>query len=646
MTPNYNPLFDGTLSLKVAGVEWVGVNTFEFTDCTDAGPGGDASLAFTLYLSAADDPFALAANHNELAIDAAVVLSHGPGTTLFSGRICSDPTVGYAGETAYVEVECQGLLGVCGQRQDFLYFMRDESYDGWLLHRVSNKAVTFDNVGRVYLSVPASTVCPADFIAAAYYMPLGGLSADHIGYLTFDWSANLGNSTAGPPTDWGVEISGLTAYDEVLNDYSGAASDFFQVGIPGGGAQGATGLTVAMPYTMGYQPTKLAALVFEPNSAMTPNFAPTISITNLTAHRGGVQARITAVGTGNPATVTASHGLANGTYQFVIGGCNAGVAGGTVSGAYTVTVTNSTHFTIPVNVTSPGNTGYCCQMISPRVDTVMTEIATGTGLATTSSVTQVGSTLGEAIIRDATTRADALATIASLYSGRIDWGFRGTNFYCAPMKDPTADRVAIRALSNCYLIDATVPGISYDVRLDPESDPDYIRVLYACLGDAVYPDGTLCSVIKPSDPGWAAATARVLELDYSSMSMSATQAGYVASQALLWYAGANSNNLAGTITIATPTTPIESGGTVKTPYIRSGDWIEEVHVKALDSTKSLLYITGRTIDMPSGAVSLTIGGRGDEFAPQMPPVRRAQATHKPVRIIPKQIPLRHPKPHR
>ena len=597
-----NPLLDGNLSLLVGGVEYAG-KKISITDCQDAAPGGDASLSFTLHLSATDSPFALATNHPELATDTAVVLSHA-GTTLFAGQICNDPTIGYAGEKAYVEVECDGLLGKAKRRGDYLAYWRDRSFEAWKIHRASHKSASLNTEGQLRLEVPKGIAVGGVCEAAAWYIPLGGLTSDEVGYVTFDWQANLGNDTS---PRWQAFLMCDTDYLDSIP--AGTFTDFAKDGVAGGGIQSGSAV-VALPSGFRFLELWLSCVAEATTAA-----ARYIALSALTVHRGGTKSEITAISVANPTVITTStpHGLqTNG--HVIIGGTDSTPA---LSGQYTATRIDDTHFSVPINVTVAGTTGYCVQVPTVTVDTVMTEIATGSGLATTSDTAGIGASLDEAIIREPTTRADALAQFASQYAGQVDWRFRGTQFICKPRETVAA---TIRALATCYLVDATTPGVTYDVRPDPEVGPDYVRVLYACLTDATYPDGTIRSVIRPSDPGWSAATARVLTLDYSDRSMTAAQAQSVADQALLWY---STGDPPGTITIETPTVPVESGGTLLTPYIRAGDWIEASNVPGYPTSTKPLYITGRSLDVDSGAVTLTVGGRGDEFNPVLASRRNA-----------------------
>jgi hypothetical protein len=622
-----NPLFDGNLSLTVGGVEYT-TKKIAITNCSDVAPGGDASLEFTLYLSATDSPFALATNHAELVTDAVVSLTHN-GNPLFYGQVCNDPSIGFAGDTAYVDVQCDGLLGKAGRNASGLWYWMDRSFDGWQFHRSSYKQFSFDNVGRVFLACPKGLVVndSGSQYAMAWYMPHGGLSGQQVGWVHFNWSANLGNNTT---TTWGAQMaSSTTGYNDSLAAWN-APPDWAPSGNAGGTGQSGGG-TVAMPVG-----TNAVGFIIGPVTETTTGGERYLSVTGLTVGLGGPQFNITNVSVANPTHITCDrpHGIPAGTScTVVIGGLN--IYGGqsqttpAISGFYTATYFDATHFTIPLSVTVGGAvTGYGCTQFpnggDGSVDEYMTQVAmpSDNSLATSSSTSNITAATAEYVIRDPTTPADAISQLAALYTGRIDWRFRGQQWVCNPMLDPSTagGRTSIRALSNCYLIDATTPGVTYDVHADPEASPTYVYVLYACQSDAVYPDGTVRGVYVPSTP--PSITSRVLTLDYSSTSMTAAQATNVGTQALLWYSGANSNNWSGTITIATPTVPKEVGGTLNTPYIRAGDWIEETSVKGLNANTSLMYITGRDLDVDSGLVTLTIGGRGDQFAPVFTPAVR------------------------
>ena len=622
-----NPLLDGNLSLLVGGVEYVG-KPISITDCQDTAPGGDASLSFTLHLSATDSPFALATNHPELVTDTAVVLSHA-GTTLFAGQICNDPTIGYAGEKAYVEVECDGLLGKAKRRGDYTAYWRDQSLESWFLHRHSTKMATFDSEDRVRLYIPEKTKIlvgtgrVGNKAVASYVTGLLDAASARIGYMTFDWEAKLGNDS---DAQWRTWINAATSYADALPSYT--SNDWAHSGVAGGGVQSGSGVVLALPLDCTCLNLGLENVSEPANPGKTGN-ERYVALTNITVHRGGYQSAIDNIAAGNPAvvTTTSAHNLVTGDHVAI-----ARVSGESpqVFGEYAVTRISSTQFSIPVNLTVAGTGGVCVQMVSPRVDTIMTEIATGTGLATTSDTETIGSTLDEAIIRQpAPTRADALAQFAQVPVARIDWRFRGSQWICKLLPTSAA---TIRALANSYVIDATTPGVTYDVRSDPEASPDYIRLLYASKGDAQWPNGSLRSVIRPSDPSVEAATARVLTLDYSDTRMTAAQAANVADQALLWYA---TSDPPGEITLATPTVAKTAGGILLTPYIRAGDWIEASNLPGYPTSTKPLYITGRSLDVDTGAVTLTTGGRADEFQPVIygiaPPAATRIGRRAPVR---------------
>jgi hypothetical protein len=608
-----NPLLDGRLSLMVGAVQYAG-KSIKITDCQDAAPGGDASLAFTLYGSLADDPFTFATNHPELVFDTPVVLTHN-GNPIFTGQICSDPSVGVAGATAYVDVECDGLTGKAKRRDDYVHIWSDQSYEGWTAHRQTPTAFSVDTDGRILISLPkgiSSDDYPLLPGAYVYYYPFMGLASPPLSFAIFDWDADLGwNADVGyTPADeyqWRATLAYYTGYSDSPADF--AETGFYVYGKMGGGHQSGH-------YAVAF-PTGAALLAFHlrPPVGIVEDSERYLQISNLTVGTGQATGGLAYVYDANPCLIrtTLPHGLTSGSVSVILSDVPSHVV---INGLYTATIVSADTFTIPVDTTGGGGlgatSGHYTFLRGNTVSELMNAVATPTdnSLATTSDMGGAD-VLTECIIRTPMTRADAIVQIATQAPVQYDWRFVGRLFYCHPM--PT-DPATIRALATCYLIDATTPGITYDVHHDLESEPEFVRVLYSSLGVAPFPDGTVLTLMRPYDPGYESdACARVLVVDYSGNSMTTAQAATVGDQALAWWSVAT-----GTITIATPTVPKEVGGTQTAAYIRAGDWIEESHVKALDPDRSLMYVTNRALDVDSGVVTLAIGGRGADFTPVLP----------------------------
>jgi len=239
-----------------------------------------------------------------------------------------------------------------------------------------------------------------------------------------------------------------------------------------------------------------------------------------------------------------------------------------------------------------------------RVDEVMCAIATTDGLALSSTSSAVGFDLtGDIVVRPSTTRAAALDEIAALADDAIDWGFwNGPSF-------EIADRVVPAAAT--YTVDVTDPGIDYDVHAADEGVPDYVRVLYASVGHATYPDGTVlaqtatASGAPPID--WSDASKRVSVLDLSDTRMSGTQALAIGNEYLTW---GGRNAFRGRIVVRTPEVDLVAGGKKLAAYIRAGEWISEA---AHGTTTGPLYISEAEIDADSSTVTLTIGESENEF---------------------------------
>lgn len=616
MSANANPLLDGQLSLTVGGVEYIDKPISDL-QCEDVAPGGDASLSFRLWVS---NPFTVATDYPTLIVDAYVELKHG-STQLFAGYVCNDPTVGYAGEQAYVDVECHGLFARAKARQDYIDYWTCRDTSTWTLHRRSAKSAQLSTDGEVRLEIPQNVAIDSSDSCGAYYSILGALRDDRpIGWLEFDWEANLGNATdaqwrarlAWPANgmysdSWSFGYNPAT-YPWVVNN------DWVIQGVSGGGVQTGHAAVVAPNLGTSSNPVipRTVMLRLVPVTETVTAKKRYVRLYNLSIIRGKRSLQIISISAADPTVVTTAtaHGLTDGD-QVVIGGTDSTPL---LVGYYTVTVIDSTRFYIPAAVTTAGTTGRAVVVGSLTIDGVMSEIATGLGATScvTESIPAAGDALLDLHFDEPTTQADILAAVAGLSTGRADWRFRGLQFIAKPR--PTSP-------TSYYVVDATQPGISVDVRTDPEATPDYVRVLYACRGDASWPDGTVRSVIKPSDPGWSGAPAlraRITTLDYTDRLLSASEAESIATQALAWYSAGDPT---GTITIAVPTVKDQAGNDVVAAYIRAGDFIDVVNYP----NHRPWYITGRTVDITSGVVTLSIGGSGDQFVPRLEPAHPSSA---------------------
>ena len=243
----------------------------------------------------------------------------------------------------------------------------------------------------------------------------------------------------------------------------------------------------------------------------------------------------------------------------------------------------------------------------------MESIDSTIGLSSSSDVETIGNVLPSIAQRPPTDPVTALGNLAAQASCLVEWGYFGVQFRAKPMSTSSA---AIRALPNCYEIDTDMAGVVWNVEQHPESgQPIALRLLYSCLNDSVWPDGTILAVIAPSDPGWSGGTpftgasAPVLIVDFSSISMGESQA-YATAQTLAKLLGQGGTS--GTLTTPSIALPVESGGTKPAPYWHGADWVETT-----GGSTGPLYITRWHVDVDSGACDGDVGLAADVLLNQL-----------------------------
>jgi len=312
---------------------------------------------------------------------------------------------------------------------------------------------------------------------------------------------------------------------------------------------------------------------------------------------------ITSSSDANPTTIT------TGEYHYLVAGDEVFISGHSVAGVngYHTVATTPTADTFTIAVQGNGTAG--TWEAAPRVDEAIADIAVATGLASSAKTGAIGNALtGDVVIRPYATRADAIEQIAALSEDPVEWGF-----WEEPPFSVEARTAPTGVAANRYLIDASVPGIDYDVHDADEGSPDHVRVLYkhrdSAGGTSSYPDGTVLQYVVSAAGAdtvdWTTANQRVAVLDMSDISMTEAQAANVGQQYLDW---CGRNAYQGTITIRTPDTPLWGSGTVTTAYIRAGGWIQEVNADT-----GPLYISTTDYDVDSATMTLTIGEDADEF---------------------------------
>jgi hypothetical protein len=207
---NSNPLFDGTLSIKVAGVEYVadaGALQFE-----TVAPGGFGAASFEVY---PDDPFTVTTDFPELVNEAEVVVKHG-AVTLYEGSIVGDPTVAtLENGDSLITVECGGILDKAKYRQDYGTTAIDTTYDNWARHRLSDKGFVDTIDGKLRLDVSEDQTFTAGDIAGIFYRVNQGVVTspdDALQCLDFEYDLNLPNAS------WHCDIWAAPYYVDSLDN--------------------------------------------------------------------------------------------------------------------------------------------------------------------------------------------------------------------------------------------------------------------------------------------------------------------------------------------------------------------------------------------------------------------------------------------
>ena len=634
-----NPLFDGTLEVMIGTLDVTAVLLPGLSWSTTAPGGfGDATMCLP-----ASSPWG--AYHAQVVKGAAVTMHHsGTPVVLFEGVVTNDCTHAViAGGDAYYEVTAAGRWWIAGQRQDYVRGWCDEDITQWFIHAsaelTSRSSFEVSVDGRIDMGIDGTVDDPGRVtgnkgVAVMYWLNNGLETSadeyiDHIECLcdvdvgSGLWYCDIDYATSAYPASWtnsrqwnSEDVPAWTAYRT-----------------PSAGASLPT-TTKAVRFRL-YRST--TGVVDHDRHARFKKIR--VYIGDTTRRHNSAIATVSAA---NPTVVTTTpdHNLTTGDIVFIdaVAGEVTSPAGG-VQGYYTATRTGAKTFTIPVNVTTAGTGGTVCAPL--RVEEIMGQAATATGLATTATVSALaGAPNGQpdAMARPFTTIASFIDELASRSNAPVEYGFWDSADFAVNTRTAPAGADAGR-----YLIDATTPGIDYDVFANTEDSYDYVRIVYKFVdvvdGTSNLPEGTPKTTYayragaSPTDPGWAHADHRVYLYDAGDMSLTDANASAVATQLLAYL---SSIVYQGTITIATPTVPLYGGGTKNTCYIRAGDWVAETHHYA---TSGLLYISSCDIDADSGVASLTIG-QDREFVPRVRPYLSPPAGHRDGPRLPSGRPAR------
>jgi len=150
----------------------------------------------------------------------------------------------------------------------------------------------------------------------------------------------------------------------------------------------------------------------------------------------------------------------------------------------------------------------------PRLDEAMVQLATRTGLATSSLSEPVGAMLDDLRVGNGlakVTAAGGMDYLAGLYAQPFEWGFWDERrFICKPMPSaPTND-------SQVIVVGADSPPDSWDVAVYDEDVPQYACVHFGNKDDATLPEGWPRRLYRPTTPP-DDADLKVEIVDYSAL---------------------------------------------------------------------------------------------------------------------------------
>jgi hypothetical protein len=524
---------------------------------------------------------------------AAVTIKHGATpVTLFEGEVTGD--VSHAtieGGKAFYDVTCAGLWWKAGQRKDFCRIWTDDDYGQWFAKPTAAKAYSLDTEGKLEVRIEKGQTAKQDSPSSLYYwissgMGDSGITSGSIAYLiatvevdtavSASWHAKILSSEDSP---WGTLATEQEWHDEIV---AAGTPLFLNVG---------TSRTLGLRLESDIDNTTTAdRFITLRRIAVCGEGTPVLSINSISK--------------ASPAVVTTgtAHGLKVGDRVFIGQSDSVADIDGWHAVASTPLATTFTMYNVNV-LTTAGAGGFVVRALC--VDEAMADVAVAGGLATSSSLQTggIGNVNWGLSIRPHMSRAEAIDLLGMTHAAPIDYGFwDGAVFYCQ-------ERVASPPGANDYVIDARLPGINFDVSKSVEDAPTHVKILYKFRdvegGDSDYPDGTVLAFYWPSEPDWDDASV-VLDVwdEWADFSLLTVQAEYIGRQILSWL---DENAYQGTITMATPTIPLRTGGTKLLAYVRAGDYVGETNLETALNATTRWMITGYDMDPDSGTATLTIG---------------------------------------
>lgn len=269
-------------------------------------------------------------------------------------------------------------------------------------------------------------------------------------------------------------------------------------------------------------------------------------------------------------------------------------------------------------------------VVQKTVDQGMLSVAGFIGLHASAATETIGTVLPGLVARPYTDPPSAMATFAAQADCLVEWGYHQGVFRARPMQ---TNPVTIRALPNCYKVDAEDPTVVWNVTQHPENGiARSVRLIYGVKGKGSrFPAGTPAQVIAPADPGWTTGTpfmgtsSPVMTVDFSDHRYTGAKAKAIAAKLASHLGVALSG---GNVQLTGQTIPVYGGGTQPVPYLHATDWIE-----AEQGSTGPLYITRAHVAADTGYVDLDVGLSEDLLIEQLQTAGNANtvALHKPWR---------------
>jgi hypothetical protein len=596
-----NPLFDGTLSVTVGGHDFTAA-LLPGLSYSNTNPGGFGECTFRIEASS---PYvAYVRDGHTMAKGDAVVIAHGSTpVTLFQGTITNDLSRAVIEDgQAYYEVTAAGLWWRAGLRKDFCKTWADDDTSKWFERETGGPWIV-NTEGKVEIRLEDGQSLKAGSSKSLYYWldeGMGDPDIDILGIIGISAGRTLDMAT--PTVNWRASLSssdspfGSFADEETWYDLAEWTGTAFY--IPVTGTSGAKALRL-----------KLGAFTNAVSGMGQDRYISLSKIAVLSSTMVPYRDQIDTIAADGTITPVGGIDLKIGDRIFI---CNTDA---NYDGWHTVTAGDNTAFKVDaVTGVGPGS-GYYFN--GPYVDFAVFDTALATGLTTWSSAQPggIGNSNWGLRLRPHTSRADGIEDLVATNVDPLDYGYWDVSgvptFYCKERATPDA--------ANDYLINASSPGIDFDVRKQAEDTPDAVKVLYQFRdvdgGTSAYSDGTVRSVYRGTSGAftgdWTDASYFIdVWEDWAGLLLETQQAEAIGDQIIAWL-GANA--YAGSITIATPTIPKRGGGTKNLAYVRAGDYVGESNMESALGATTRLLITSFEMGVDGGVATLGVGEDRRDF---------------------------------